>query len=556
MTTTFAQLGVPDTICRALARNGITQPFAIQAATITDALAGRDVCGRAPTGSGKTLAFGIPIAINVERAKPKMPRALILAPTRELAEQIHEEIRSFAGQVRIGVVYGGVGYGPQIAALRKGVDILVACPGRLEDLIEQGLVDLRAVDHIVLDEADRMADMGFMPAVRRLLEQTSSDRQTLLFSATLDGDVAKLTRDHQRDPVHHEVGEDTPDITAARHLFWKVPRAERTGVLAEAVGTAWPAIVFCRTRHGSDRLARQLDKAGIRTAAIHGGRSQSQRTRALSDFMNGKVHALVATDVAARGIHVDDVAAVFHFDPPEDYKAYIHRSGRTARAGRSGVVISLLTPEQVKDAQRMQRQIGLDEPVGEPDAEVLLESVPSPATAARAVAYVAPGHRQSEERGQRNRNRNGDRDRRGQGSHGGQGNRNGRSRSQSSQDRDRNDSEQSDRRDGGGNSSNRSRNGKPRTRSSGGGNSSNRSRNGNGNSSNRSSNGNGGNSSNRSSNGNGGNSSNRSSNGNGGNSSNRSSNGNGGGKPRTRSNGSTGGPNRKARRAHLQSGTA
>ena len=555
MTINFAQLGVPDTICRALARNGITQPFAIQATTITDALAGRDVCGRAPTGSGKTLAFGIPIAINVERAKPKMPRALILAPTRELAEQIHEEIRSFAGQVRIGVVYGGVGYGPQIAALRRGVDILVACPGRLEDLIEQGLVDLRAVDHVVLDEADRMADMGFMPAVRRLLEQTSSDRQTLLFSATLDGDVAKLTRDHQRDPVHHEVGEDTPDITAARHLFWKVPRAERTGVLAEAVGTAWPAIVFCRTRHGSDRLARQLDKAGIRTAAIHGGRSQSQRTRALSDFINGKVHALVATDVAARGIHVDDVAAVFHFDPPEDHKAYIHRSGRTARAGRSGVVISLLTPEQVKDAQRMQREIGLDEPVGEPDAEVLLESVPSPATAARAVAYVAPEHRQSEERGQRNRNRNrnGDRDRRGQGSRGGQGNRNGRSRSQSSQDRDRNDSEQSDRRDGGGNSSNRSRNGKPRTRSSGGSNSSNRSRNGSGgNSSNRSRNGSGGNSSNRSRNGN---SENRSSNGNG-NSDNRSRNGNGGGKPRTRSNGSTGGPNRKARRAHLQSGTA
>jgi superfamily II DNA/RNA helicase len=566
MTTTFAQLGVPDTICRALARNGITQPFAIQTATITDALAGRDVCGRAPTGSGKTLAFGIPLAVNVERAKPKMPRALVLAPTRELAEQIHEEIRTFAGPVRIGVVYGGVGYGPQIAALRKGVDILVACPGRLEDLIEQGLVDLGAVDHVVLDEADRMADMGFMPAVRRLLDQTSSDRQTLLFSATLDGDVAKLTRDHQRDPVHHEVGEDTPDITAARHLFWKVPRAERTGVLAEAVGTAWPAIVFCRTRHGSDRLARQLDKAGIRTAAIHGGRSQSQRTRALSDFINGKVHALVATDVAARGIHVDDVAAVFHFDPPEDHKAYIHRSGRTARAGRSGVVISLVTPEQVKDAQRMQREIGLDEPVGEPDAEVLLESVPSPATAARAVAYVAPEHSRSEERGQRNRS--GDRDRRGRGGHGGQGNRNGRSRSQSSQDRDRNDSERSDRRDGGDNSSNRSRNGKPRTRSNGGGSSSNRSRdgsgngggsssnrslNGNGNSENRSRNGNG-NSENRSRNGNG-NSENRSRNGNG-NSENRSRNGNGGGKPRTRSNGSTGGPNRKARRAHLQSGTA
>ena len=533
MSTTFAQLGVPDAICRALARHGITEPFAIQAATITDALAGRDVCGRAPTGSGKTLAFGIPLVVNVERAQPKRPRALVLAPTRELAEQIHEEIRTFAGPVRIGVVYGGVGYGPQIAALRKGVDILVACPGRLEDLIDQGLVDLGCVDHVVLDEADRMADMGFMPAVRRLLDQTSSDRQTVLFSATLDGDVAKLTRDHQRDPVHHEVGEDTPDITAARHLFWKVPRAERTGVLAEAVGTAWPAIVFCRTRHGSDRLARQLDKAGIRTAAIHGGRSQSQRTRALSDFINGKVHALVATDVAARGIHVDDVAAVFHFDPPEDHKAYIHRSGRTARAGRSGVVVSLVAPEQVKGVQQMQRQIGLDEPVGAPDTEVLLESVPSPATAARAIAYVAPERSRNGDRGQRNRN--GDRDRRGQGGH---RSRNGRSRPQSSQDRDRNDSERSDRRNGGG-SSNRSRYGKPRTRSNGEGSSSNRSRNGNGNSANRSRNGNG-------------NSANRSPN---GNSANRSPNG-AGGKPRTRSNGSTGGPNRKARRAHLQRGAA
>jgi len=568
MTTTFAQLGVPGTICDALARNGITEPFAIQAATIIDALAGRDVCGRAPTGSGKTLAFGIPLVVNVEQAKPKRPRALVLAPTRELAEQIHEDLRTFAGPVRIGVVYGGVGYGPQIAALRRGVDILVACPGRLEDLIEQGLVDLGNVDHVVLDEADRMADMGFMPAVRRLLDQTSSDRQTVLFSATLDGDVAKLTRDHQRDPVHHEVGEDTPDITAARHLFWKLPRAERTGVLAEAVGTAWPAIVFCRTRHGSDRLARQLDKAGIRTAAIHGGRSQSQRTRALSDFINGKVHALVATDVAARGIHVDDVAAVFHFDPPEDHKAYIHRSGRTARAGRSGVVISFLTSEQVREAHRMQRAIGLDEPVDAPDTEALLELVPSPATAARAVAYVAPEHTRSGER--ERHNRNSDRDRRGRG---GQRNRNGRSRSQSSQDRERQDSERSDQRNGVANSSNRSRNGKPRTRSNGSGDSSNRSRNGggSGNSENRSRNGNGsGNSTNRSRNGGGGgNSENRSRNGNGsGNSTNRSRNGGGGGnsenrsrngnggKPRTRSNGSNGGPNRKARRAHLQRGVA
>ena len=556
MSTTFAELGVPESICQALARNGITEPFAIQTATITDALAGRDVCGRAPTGSGKTLAFGIPLVVRVDRAKPRFPRALVLAPTRELAEQIHEEFRTFAGQVRIGVVYGGVGYGPQIAALRRGVDILVACPGRLEDLIERGLVDLGHVDHVVLDEADRMADMGFMPAVRRLLDQTSSDRQTVLFSATLDGDVAKLTRDHQRDPVRHEVGEDTPDITAARHLFWKVARAERTGVLAEAVGSAWPAIVFCRTRHGSDRLARQLEKAGIRTAAIHGGRSQSQRTRALSDFINGKVHALVATDVAARGIHVDDVAAVFHFDPPEDHKAYIHRSGRTARAGRSGVVISFLTPEQVKEAQRMQRAIGLDEPVGAPDTEVLLESVPSPATASRAVPYVAPERSRNNERPQRNRS--GDSERHGQG---GQHNRNGRSRSQSSQNRDRNDSGRPGGRNGG-SSSNRSRNGSGDTRRDGegdgssyrsrSGSSSNRSRNGSGSSSNRSRN-DGGSSSNRSGNGGGDGSSYRSRD-DGGDSSNRS--GNPAGKPRTRSHGGNGGPNRKARRAHLQSGTA
>ena len=577
MSTTFAELGVPESICQALARNGITEPFAIQTATITDALAGRDVCGRAPTGSGKTLAFGIPLVVRVDRAKPRLPRALVLAPTRELAEQIHEELRTFAGQVRIGVVYGGVGYGPQIAALRRGVDILVACPGRLEDLIEQGLVDLGHVDHVVLDEADRMADMGFMPAVRRLLDQTSSDRQTVLFSATLDGDVAKLTRDHQRDPVRHEVGEDTPDITAARHVFWKLPRADRTGVLAEAVGTAWPAIVFCRTRHGSDRLARQLEKAGIRTAAIHGGRSQSQRTRALSDFINGKVHALVATDVAARGIHVDDVAAVFHFDPPEDHKAYIHRSGRTARAGRSGVVISFLTPEQVKEAHRMQRAIGLDEPVGAPDTEALLEFVPSPATASRAVPYVAPERSRNNERPQRSRS--GDSERHGQG---GQRNRNGQSRSQSSQNRDRNDPGRQGGRNGG-SSSNRSGNGSGDSRRDGEGDgSSYRSRNGSGSSSNRSRNGSGdsrrdgegdgssyrsrngsGSSSNRSRNGSG-SSSNRSGNGAGG-SSNRSGNGAGGsssrsdnpaGKPRTRSQGGNGGPNRKARRAHLQSGTA
>ena len=410
MSPTFSDLGVPDRICEALERRGITEPFEIQATTIADAMAGRDVCGRAPTGSGKTLAFGVPLVAGVEKAKPRQPRALVLAPTRELAEQISTELRTFAGKVKTGVVYGGVGYGPQLNALRNGVDILVACPGRLEDLIEQGALSLSHVDRVVLDEADRMADMGFMPAVRRLLDQTNPDRQTVLFSATLDGDVAKLTRDYQQDPVNHEVGEETPDITAASHVFWKAAQADRREITAEAVGAAWPAIIFCRTRHGSDRLARLLSKEGLKTAAIHGGRSQAQRTRALADFSNGRVHALVATDVAARGIHVDGVASVIHFDPPEDHKAYVHRSGRTARAGESGVVISLVQPNQMKDMKRMQRQIGLDEPFLEPDSAVLRRLSPVPV---KTLEYSRTGStgevrsRSGESRDGRSQNRSG-----------------------------------------------------------------------------------------------------------------------------------------------------
>ncbi len=373
---TFADLGVPVPIVEALARRGITEPFAIQAATLTDALAGRDVCGRAPTGSGKTLAFGIPLVAGIGRGRPGRPRGLVLAPTRELAEQISSELRTFAGSVRVGVVYGGVGYGPQLRDLRRGVDVLVACPGRLEDLIDRGDVDLGDVDAVVLDEADRMADMGFMPAVRRLLGRTARPRQTVLFSATLDGEVAALTREHQVDPVRHEVGDETPDITAAHHRFWRVDRADRVETTAEAVKAAWPAVVFCRTRHGADRLTRQLRRFGVDAAAIHGGRSQGQRTRALGDFSRGRVQALVATDVAARGIHVDGVAAVVHFDPPEDHKAYVHRSGRTARAGEGGVVVSLVQPDQVRATRRLQRQVGLDEPVTAPSVGELDELGP------------------------------------------------------------------------------------------------------------------------------------------------------------------------------------
>ena len=371
MSITFAELGVPENICRSLENKGILKPFEIQKLTITDGLEGHDICGRAPTGSGKTIAFGIPLIANSKRGEPKHPGSLILAPTRELAEQIFSELRTFAGKTKIGVVYGGVGYGNQIKSLKQGIDILVACPGRLEDLIEQGFVNLSNVNHVVLDEADRMADMGFMPSVRRLLDQTNPERQTFLFSATLDKDVAKLTREYQTNPIRHEIGEETPDIKSAHHLFWKITNANKTEITAEAINAVWPAIIFCRTRHGSDRLAKRLNKLGIHGVTIHGGKSQNQRSRALADFTKGRVQALIATDVAARGIHIDGVASVIHYDPPEDHKAYIHRSGRTARAGQSGVVLSFVAPDQKKKARRLQHKIDIDQPIMEPDIEIL-----------------------------------------------------------------------------------------------------------------------------------------------------------------------------------------
>jgi len=369
--TTFADLGVPEFVCNALARRGIERPFEIQAATIADALAGRDVCGAAPTGSGKTLAFGVPLVALTERGRAHHPRALVLSPTRELADQIADEMSTLSGRTTVEPVYGGVGYGKQIAALKRGVDILVACPGRLEDLMEQGIVRLNEVERVVIDEADRMADMGFMPAVRRILDATTSRQQTVLFSATLDGDVGRLVAEYQNDPVRHEVSVDDADTVPAEHLFWTLGRDERLGVLSEVLRSTWPAIVFCRTRHGADRLAKQLARDGIIAVPIHGGRSQQQRTRALADFTNGHAHALIATDVAARGIHVDGVACVVHFDVPEDHKAYIHRSGRTARAGRGGVVLSFIEPNGKRSARRMQREVGIEAEVTAADPSAL-----------------------------------------------------------------------------------------------------------------------------------------------------------------------------------------
>jgi superfamily II DNA/RNA helicase len=374
MSSPFLALGAPAGIADRLAARGITEPFPIQAATLVDAMAGRDVCGKAPTGSGKTIAFGIPLVARATRSAPKRPKALVLLPTRELAAQVAGELSELAGRKgpSIATFYGGVGFGAQLAALRRGVDIAVACPGRLADLVNQGHVSLDDVEIVVLDEADRMADMGFLPEVRRLLDRARPDRQTLLFSATLDGDVDVLIRNYQRDPVRHEIAVDD-DAVQNRHVFWSIDRRERVQLVAGVVGAHWPAVVFCRTKHGADRLARQLDKAGVKAAAIHGDRSQGQRERALAAFASGKVQALVATDVAARGIHVDDVAAVVHYDLPASEKDYVHRSGRTGRAGAAGVVVSMIPDDQERDARAMQRKLGYEPALHAPDVAALVD---------------------------------------------------------------------------------------------------------------------------------------------------------------------------------------
>ncbi|MET0567257.1 MAG: DEAD/DEAH box helicase [Acidimicrobiia bacterium] len=363
--SSFAELGLPESFTETLERRGITSPFPIQAMTIPDLLAGHDIAGRAPTGSGKTLAFGLPALVRLARGRSRRPRGLILSPTRELADQILTELQPFAKAVGRSMlaVYGGVSYGPQRSRLQQGIDLLVACPGRLEDLMAQGVVNLGDVDLVIVDEADRMADMGFLPAVKRILDMTAPTRQTILFSATLDRDVAALTQRYQRNPVRHESELQDEAALSAEHHFWKVDRANRTAHVARVVSSASPSIVFTRTRHGADRLAKQLAGAGVTAVALHGGRSQQQRTRALKDFSTGRTQALVATDVAARGIHVDGVASVIHFDPPEDEKAYVHRSGRTARAGASGMVVSLVDGSQVKSAERLRRSLGIVSPM-------------------------------------------------------------------------------------------------------------------------------------------------------------------------------------------------
>jgi superfamily II DNA/RNA helicase len=382
VTRSFADLGVPQDLADRLHADGLTDPFPIQAMTLPDALAGRDLCGRAPTGSGKTLAFALPLAAGVRRARAGHPAALVLVPTRELATQVAETLRPLA-QVRgrrVATFFGGTNIRRDQQRLKQGVDIAVACPGRLADLVQRGDCRLGDVELVVLDEADRMADMGFLPEVERLLDRTSPDRQTLLFSATLDGDVDRLVRRYQHEPVRHElaVAEDAAEI---RHVFWPAERDQRRRLTADIVRRVGPAIVFTRTKHGADRLAKQLAKDGVTTAAIHGNRSQGQRERALARFTDGDVSALVATDVAARGIHVDDVGVVVHYDLPATDKDYVHRSGRTGRAGATGLVVSLVDQAQGKETALLQRSLELPQGLHEIDLDLLTaDELPGPIT--------------------------------------------------------------------------------------------------------------------------------------------------------------------------------
>jgi len=367
MTKTWLELGVPKNIISGLVSRGIEAPFPVQEATFPDALAGNDICGKAPTGSGKTLAFGIAIAVKVTKSRPGRPTGLVLVPTRELAAQVAKEISLLCGgsDIRVSAVYGGAGYGPQVKAARAS-SIVVATPGRLEDLIKRRDLDLGAVAVAVIDEADRMADMGFMPAVKRIMRSVTTNRQTLLFSATLDGDIDMLIREFQNSPKRHAVAtaENAGEID---HLFWNVSRDNRTKVLAEIATQYERAIVFCRTKHGSDRLAGNLESMGINTCVIHGNRSQAQREKALEQFRRGKATVMVATDVAARGIHIDAVPVVVHFDMPEDPKDYIHRSGRTGRAGMKGTVISLIDKSMRRTTTSLCRGMKFDVIYDEPN---------------------------------------------------------------------------------------------------------------------------------------------------------------------------------------------
>ncbi|WP_282694657.1 DEAD/DEAH box helicase [Streptomyces sp. CC208A] len=361
---TFGDLGLPEGVVRKLAQNGVTTPFPIQAATIPDALAGKDILGRGRTGSGKTLSFGLPLLATLAdgQTEKKKPRGVILTPTRELAMQVADALQPYGDVLglRMKVVCGGTSMGNQIYALERGVDILVATPGRLRDIINRGACSLEQVQVAVLDEADQMADLGFLPEVTELLDQVPTGGQRLLFSATLENEIDSLVKRYLVNPVTHEVDPSAGAVTTMTHHVLVVKPKDKAPVTAAIAARKGRTIIFVRTQLGADRVAEQLRESGVKADALHGGMTQGARTRTLADFKDGYVNVLVATDVAARGIHVDGIDLVLNVDPAGDHKDYLHRSGRTARAGRSGVVVSLALPHQRRQIFRLMEDAGVD----------------------------------------------------------------------------------------------------------------------------------------------------------------------------------------------------
>ncbi len=362
---TFVELGVPHALAEALAAQGISSAFPIQTATLPDSLSGRDVLGRGRTGSGKTLAFALPLvaglADNRSSTKAGSPRGLVLVPTRELANQVLAVLEPLAATCGLSaaVIFGGVNQNPQVRALKAGVDIVVATPGRLEDLIAQGHCRLDGVQITVLDEADHMADLGFLPAVKRLLDQTPKRGQRLLFSATLDRGIDVLVKRYLHDPVTHSVDPVEAPVSAMSHHVVTVKHTDKAAIVQDLAGGLGRSVLFTRTKHQARKLAKQLSQAGIPAVDLHGNLSQNARERNLTAFSDGSVRVLVATDIAARGIHVDEVALVVHVDPPAEHKAYLHRSGRTARAGAEGVVVTVATHEQSAEVRALAKQAGI-----------------------------------------------------------------------------------------------------------------------------------------------------------------------------------------------------
>lgn len=413
---TFADLGVPPALVSVLTTRGITKPFPIQVESLPDSLAGRDVLGRGKTGSGKTLAFSIPLVsrLSDSRRRASRPSGLVLAPTRELATQIAATLEPLAAayDLRVTTIFGGVSQTRQVAALKSGVDIVVACPGRLEDLMKQRVINLDAIEITVIDEADHMADLGFLPGVTRILAATPAGGQRLLFSATLDNGVDKLVKRFLRNPVLHSVDEPHSPVTAMTHHVFHVAGVDAKKELVHrlASGTG-RRILFMRTKHHARKLARQLTEAGIPSVDLHGNLSQPARDRNLAAFAAGEARVLVATDIAARGVHVDDIELVVHIDPPNEHKAYLHRSGRTARAGNAGDVVTVVLPEQRKDTQALLRRAGIHvtPQLVAADSPVVRALVGEPATyrasAAKAAVSRPSNGRRSGVAGQRRRSR-------------------------------------------------------------------------------------------------------------------------------------------------------